>query len=224
MFSNVSPAWRRRLRIIVAAWAVLLVTAAFFGTRATVREQADAAEGREAADAAVGVAASALAGDAFEFHVGPPAALTCSLTPVRDGVEYTRTFLIVTDEPEVAFAQAGAALADHFGTERPESDGHWRHTSAAFVNVRLDVDTEAPAVRGAFTTGCRPSGAAFGAVVPSERPGWITLAEAHPGLEAAGARIEAYGRIECARGGTVETWWWDAGADEPIPSTRDECR
>jgi hypothetical protein len=46
MFSNVSPAWRRRLRVIVVAWALLLVAAAFLGRQATVREQSDAAEGR----------------------------------------------------------------------------------------------------------------------------------------------------------------------------------
>ncbi|WP_100448928.1 hypothetical protein [Glycomyces xiaoerkulensis] len=225
VFSNLSPAWRRRLRAIVVAWAVLLVAAAFFASGATVREQADAAEGRTAADAAVGVAASALAGSAFPFSVGPAAATACDLTPVRGGVNFQRHFEVATDEPEAAFEQASAALAGHFGVDRPGRSGHWRFTGGDFLTVSLHVDREgaSPGLRGSVSTGCRPEGAAVGSVTPAERPDWVALAESRPGRDVAGARIRGYGRVECARGGAVETWWWDVGGDELLASTEDRC-
>lgn len=226
VFAELSPAWRRRLVVLVAVWAVALVASAFLGHRATVREQADAAEGRRDADAAVGVAASALAGGAFEFAVGPGLGQECEITPVRDGVEYLRTFEVYTDEPELAFRQAAADLADHLGVEGPTSAEHWRRTaSGSFLTVGLHVETESPgpSLVGSVSTGCRPAGADFGVLAPAERPDWIDLAEAHPGLDAADATLTAYARIHCAEGGTVETWWWSTKDDQRVPQITASC-
>ena len=226
MFAELSPVWRRRLVAIVAVWAVVLVAAAFGGRRATVHEQADADEGRRAADAAVGVAASALSGSAFEFAVGPGFGQRCAITPVREGVEYVRTFEVYTDEPELAFRQAAADLADHLGVEGPDSAAHWRRTAkGSFLTVGLHVESgaEGPSLVGSVSTGCRPSGADFGAISPSERPGWIDLAAAHPGLDAADAVLTAYARIDCAEGGAAETWWWSASDDRRIPLITASC-
>jgi hypothetical protein len=228
MFSNVSPAWRRRLRVIVVAWALLLVAAAFLGRQATVREQSDAAEGRASVDATVGVAASALAGSAFKVAVGPPEVTACDITPVRQGVEYRRTFAVDAEEPELAFRQVVEALAPELGFDPPGAGGSgWRATSADFVTARLTVEEgggDGPGLTGSVSTGCRAAGADVGAFMPGERPGWITLAKARPGLAAEGAVPVAYGRIECARGGDVETWWWDLGDDRLVSSTADRCR
>ncbi len=226
VFAELSPVWRRRLVVIVAVWAVALVAAAFLGNRATVREQADAAEGRAGADAAVGVAASALAGSAFEFAVGPGVAQECEITPVRDGVEYLRTFEVYTDEPELAFRQAAADLADHLGVEGPVSAEHWRRTaSGSFLTVGLHIETESegPSLIGRVSTGCRPAGADFGVLSPAERPDWIDLAAAHPGLDAADAALTAYARIDCAEGGSAETWWWSTTDDRRIPQITASC-
>lgn len=213
MFAELSPVWRKRLVLIVAVWAAVLVAAAFLGRQATVAEQADAAEGRRGADEAVGVAASALAGSAFHFAVGPAVELECEITPVRDGVDYIRTFEVDTDEPELAFQQAAAALADHLDVEGPTSAEHWRRTaSGTFLTVALHVDTESdgPPLQGSVSTGCRPKGADFGTLTPPERA-------AKPGS------LAAYARIECANGGFVETWWWSPDGDRLLPQTTADC-
>lgn len=225
MFSNLSHRWRTRVRIIVVAWVLVLVVAAFVGTAATVREQAGAEEGREKADELVGVVASALAGDAFEFAVGPPMALDCDITPVREGVDYQRTFKIYTDEPDLAFAQAAARLAAHEGTDGPlVGTEHWGFSTDDFLSVQLDLSTnlpDGPQVYGSVSTGCRPGGAEVGAVMPAERPDTAEALADQAEVDDFSEAI-AYGRVECARGGEVETWWW-VDRDRRVPHTVDGC-
>ena len=196
MFSNVSALWRRRLRIAVVVWAVLLVAAAFAGSRATVREQVDAAEARAVMDAVVGQAAAEFTGAAV-LAVGPLAWESCQVTPVREGLSLERTL-------QVSGATVGhvEALAERFAlrasTEGPDG-ASWAGTTGDFIELRVNAPSADPAggrwsepVAVQAVTGCRP----LEAPVPSFAP--------DPPV---GATADwSYGSVDCPGGATLSSW------------------
>lgn len=196
MFSNVSARWRRRLRVAVVVWAVLLVAVAFAGSRATVREQVDAAGARELLDAAIGEAAGVFTGAAV-LAVGPLSWESCDVTPVRAGLSLERTL------------QVSGATVDHVEelSERfalrvltNEPDGaSWSGTTGDFIGVRVTAPAgDPPSGRWAepvevqAVSGCRPLEAPVGSFAPDPP---------------AGATADwAYGSVDCPGGETLASW------------------
>lgn len=196
MFSNVSARWRRRLRVAVVVWAVLLVVLAFAGSRATVREQVPAAEAREVMDAVVGEAASAFTGAAV-LSVGPLGWEACEVTPARSGLALTRTLQV-----SGATVVQVEALVERFAL-RPLTSGpdgvSWSGESAGYVNVRVTATSAEPAagrwvdpVAVQASTGCRPLDGPVGVFVP--RPPF--------GAEASWE----YGSVPCPDGKSLSSW------------------
>lgn len=196
MFSNVSARWRRRLRIAVVVWAVLLVAAAFAGSRATVREQVDAAGARTVMDAVVGEAAADFSGAAV-LAVGPLTQEACDVTPVRAGLSLERTLQI-----SGATVEQVDALAERFALSALTSgpDGaSWSGTTADFIGVRINAPVADPPggrwsepVAVQMITGCRPLEAPVGSFTPD------------PPAEATEAW--AYGSVACPGGETLSSW------------------
>ncbi|MEU5871876.1 hypothetical protein AB0A73_09985 [Glycomyces sp. NPDC047369] len=195
MFSNVSARWRRRLRAAVAVWALLLLVAAFAGTRATVREQVDAAGARAAMDAVLGEAAASVTGAAVAA-VGPLGVEDCDVTPVRPGASLSRTLQIsgaTVDQVE--------AIADRFSLE-PSADSAaavWFGDADGYISLRVTAEVAAPPggrwsepVTVQAATGCRPLDRGVAAFTPdppaSATPEW------------------AYGAVPCPDGGELSSW------------------
>ncbi|MFG3342468.1 hypothetical protein [Glycomyces sp. NPDC048151] len=196
MFSNLSARWRRRLRVAVVVWAVLLVAVAFAGSRATVREQVDAVGARAVLDGVVGEAASVFTGAAV-LAVGPLTWEECEVTPVRPGLSLERTLQV--SGATVADVEA---LAERFGL-RVLADGpdgaSWSGETADFVGVRVTAPAADPPggrwaepVAVQAVSGCRPSEAPVGAFAP-EPPAEATA-------------DWAYGSVGCPGGETLSSW------------------
>lgn len=196
MFSNLSARWRRRLRVVVVAWAVLLVAVAFAGSRATVREQVDAAGARELLDAVVGEAAAGFTGAAV-LAVGPLTWEACEVTPVRAGLSLERTLQV-----SGATLEDVVALADRFSLRvlTSEADGaSWSGETADFIDVRVTAPAADPPggrwaepVAVQAISGCRPLEAPVGSLAPD------------PPAGATGAWT--YGSVDCPGGGTLSSW------------------
>ncbi|MDN3243370.1 hypothetical protein [Glycomyces tritici] len=196
MFSNLSERWRRRLRIAVVVWAVLLVAVAFAGSRATVREQVDAAGARELLDAAVGEAAAVFTGAAV-LAVGPLTWEACDVTPVRQGLSLERTLQV-----SGATVEHVEALAARFALRSLTSDpdgASWSGTTQDFIGVRVNApaadppgDRWAEPVAVQAISGCRPLEAPLGSFTPE------------PPAEATDAWD--YGSIDCPGGETLTSW------------------
>lgn len=196
MFSNLSARWRRRLRVAVVVWAVLLVAVAFAGSRATVREQIDAAGARVLLDAAVGAAAAAFTGAAV-LAVGPLTWEECDVTPVRRGLSLERTLQV-----SGATVEHVEALSQRFALRSltSEPDGaSWSGTTEDFIGVRVTAPAADPPggrwaepVAVQAISGCRPLEAPVGSFTP-EPP-----AEAQAGW--------VYGSVACSGGGTLASW------------------
>jgi hypothetical protein len=195
VFSNVSARWRRRLRVAVAVWAVLLLAAAFAGSRATVREQVGAADARAAMDAVLGEAAAAVTGAAV-LAAGPLESEPCEVTPVRAGLSASRTLQIsgaTVDQVE--------SLADRFDL-RPSANVEaavWSGDTDGFISLRITAEQPDPAggrwsepVILHAVTGCRPLEAGVAAFEPG------------PPAEATGAW--RYGAVPCPGGETLSSW------------------
>ncbi|WP_335991959.1 hypothetical protein [Glycomyces sp. MUSA5-2] len=204
MFSNVSARWRRRLRVAVVVWALLLFAAAFAGTRATVREQVDAAQARAVMDAALGEAAASVTGAAV-LAAGPLGVEDCEVTPVRPGASLSRTLQIsgaTVDQVE--------ALADRFGLE-PSSDSDaavWFGDADGYISLRVTAEVPDPPggrwsepVTVQATTGCRPLDGGVAAYAPDPPAG------ATPEWE--------YGAVPCPGGGELASWT-EAVEAEPL--------
>ncbi|WP_026923410.1 hypothetical protein [Glycomyces arizonensis] len=211
MFANVSPLWRKRLRLIVAAWALLLLVGAFIGSGASVREQVDAAEARVDMDALIGEAAAALTGSS-PLAVGPLEAAECTVTPVRVGLSLSRTLQIAE-----ASVWSLETLVDRFGLRNDPDSPVWGATTADYIGLRLTVP-EAEPVGGKYaeplefraSTGCRPVGEAVGAFAPTAaaapETGW------------------RYGAVDCLGGGRLESWTEPVDAAPfAVRSTSEAC-
>lgn len=187
MFSNVPPVWRPRLRVIVAAWAALLVAAVFLASGASVREQVDAAEARRDMDALIGEAAAVLTGSS-PLAVGPLEADECDVTPARPGLSLSRTL-------QISQAPVGTleTLVDRFGLE---GGGPVRNaTTADYIGLRLAVPEEGPAgdryeepLEFRAMTGCRPVEEPVASFAPLSDADW------------------RYGAVDCLGGGRLESW------------------
>jgi hypothetical protein len=195
VFSNVSARWRRRLRVAVVAWAVLLLAAAFAGSRATVREQVGAADARAAMDAVLGEAAAAVTGAAV-LAAGPLESEPCEVTPVRAGVSASRTLQVsgaTVDQVE--------SLADRFGL-RPSANVEaavWSGDTDGFISLRITAEQPDPAggrwsepVILHAVTGCRPLEAGVASFEP-DPPAGATAAW-------------RYGAVPCPGGETLSSW------------------
>jgi hypothetical protein len=196
VFSNVSARWRRRLRAAVAVWAVLLVALAFAASRATVREQVDAAASREAMDAVLGEAAGSLTGAAV-LAAGPLHAEPCDVTPVRPGLMLERTLQV----SGATKAQVDA-LVERFAmrvlTEGAE-EASWSGEAEGYIGLRVNASGSDPAggrwsepVAVQAVTGCRPLDGAVASFTPEPPP------EAEAAWE--------FGSFDCPGGGTLESW------------------
>lgn len=196
MFSTLSARWRRRLRVAVVVWAVLLVALAFAGSRATVREQIPAAEARIAMDALVGEAAALFTGAAV-LAVGPLGWEPCDVTPARPGLSLSRTLQV-----SGATLSQVEVLVEAFGLRSLTSgpDGAtWSGGSAGYLNLRVTTTSaEPPGGRWAdpvavhASTGCRPLDAPVGAFAPTPPFG-------------AEASWE-YGSVPCPEGKALSSW------------------
>lgn len=196
MFSNVSARWRRRLRVAVVVWAVVLVAVAFAASRTTVREQVDAAEARTVMDAVVGEAAALFTG-ASVLAAGPLHWEACDVTPVRPGLALERTIQV-----SGARASEVEALADRFAlsvlTDTPEG-ASWSGTTGDFIGLRVTAPAGDPPggrwsepVEVQAVTGCRPLDEPVGAFAPS------------PPAEATAEW--AYGSVPCPGGESLASW------------------
>ena len=196
MFSNVSARWRRRLRVAVVVWAVLLVAVAFAASRATVREHVDAAGSRAVMDAAIGEAAALFTG-ASVLAVGPLTREDCDVTPVRPGLTLERTLQVsgaTVDQVE--------ELADRFALSVVSAtpDGtSWSGTTADFIGLRITAPAADPAggrwsepIEVQAVTGCRPLEEPVGTFTP-----------APPAGATAGW---AYGSVPCPGGEILASW------------------
>jgi hypothetical protein len=196
VFSNLSARWRRRLRVAVVLWAVLLLALAFAGSRATVREQVDASGARGLLDAAIGEAAAAFTGAAV-LAVGPLTWDECKVTPVREGLSLERTLQI-----SGATVDHVASLTDRFSLRSltNEPDGaSWSGTTADFIGIRVTAPAADPPggrwaepVSVQAVSGCRPLEAPIGSFTPAPP------AEATADWD--------YGSIACPGGGTLTSW------------------
>ena len=196
MFSNVSARSRRRLHVAVALWAVLLVVLAFAGSRATVREQVDAAAARAAMDAVLGEAAGSLTGAAV-LAAGPLHVESCDVTPVRPGLSLERTLQV-----SGATVEQIEALVDTFSmqllTESAE-EASWAGDAEGYISVRINAPGADPAggrwsepVAVQAVTGCRPLDEPVAVYLPD------------PPAEAAGSW--EFGAIDCPGGEAVSSW------------------
>ncbi|HLU29999.1 MAG TPA: hypothetical protein VKZ65_16330 [Glycomyces sp.] len=187
MFVNVSPTRRGRLRLLVAAWALLLVAASLFASGASVREQVDAVEAREDLDAVLGEAAGYLTGGAHVLTAGPLEVSACELTPVRAGVVLIRRLMVEGGEAPLE------GLAARLGLQRdPDvAEAVWSGTTADFVGLRL-AETGSGVVELRATTGCRPGGDRLGLVRPATPEG--------------GSGSWSFGSLACPGGGRLESW------------------
>ncbi|MCD0442269.1 hypothetical protein LO763_01340 [Glycomyces sp. A-F 0318] len=196
MFSNVSARWRRRLRVAVAVWAVLLVAAAFAASQATVREQIEAAEARAVMDAVLGEAAGSLTGAAV-LAAGPLHAEACEVTPARPGLSLERTLQV-----SGATADQVDALVERFSlqlmTEGAE-EASWSGETEDYIRVRINAPGTDP-VGGRWSepvavqavTGCRPLGAPVASFAPEPPP------EAEASWE--------FGALDCPGGEALSSW------------------
>lgn len=187
VFVNVSPAWRGRLRLLVAGWALLLVAAALFASGASVREQVDAAEAREDLDTVLGEAAGYLTGGAHVLTAGPLEVAACDVTPVRPGVVLIRRLMVEGGEVPLD------GLAARLGLERDRDvdAAVWGGTTADFIGLRL-AETESGVAELRASTGCRPGGDRLGVVRPATPEG--------------GEASWSFGSVECPGGGRLESW------------------
>jgi hypothetical protein len=196
VFSNVSARWRRRLRAAVAVWALLLVAVAFAGSRATVREQVDAAGARAAMDAVLGEAAGSLTGAAV-LAAGPLHAEPCEVTPVRPGLLLERTLQV-----SGATVEQIEALVDRFSLRlmtEGAAEASWSGETEGYVEVRVNAAGSDPAggrwsepVAVQAVTGCRPLEAPVGSFAPDPPP------------EATGAW--EFGSVDCPGGEVLSSW------------------
>lgn len=196
MFSNVSARWRRRLRVAVAVWAVLLVAVAFAASRATVREQVGAAEARAVMDAVLGEAAGSLTGSAV-LAAGPLHAEACEVTPVRPGLSLERTLQV-----SGATADQVDALVERFSlrlTTEGAEEASWSGEAEGYIGVRVNAPGLDPAggrwsepVAVQAVTGCRPLDAPVASFAPE------------PPAEAAGSW--EFGSVGCPGGEALSSW------------------
>jgi hypothetical protein len=196
VFSNVSARWRRRLRVAVVVWAVLLVAVAFAASRTTVREQVDASESRAVMDAALGEAAALFTGAAV-LAAGPLGWEECDVTPVRRGLSLQRSLQI-----SGATAEQVEALADRFAlrVQTESADGaSWSGTTGDFIGLRVVAPVADPPggrwsepVEVQAVTGCRPIEEPVGSFAP------VPPAEASAGW--------AYGAVPCPGGEALASW------------------
>lgn len=188
MFANVSPKWRKRLRVIVVAWALVLVAAAFMSSGVSVREQVGAHDAREDMDAALGEAALYLTGEVYFLSAGPLEVSSCDITPLRPGVALARTLMVERSREDTL-----EGLADRFDLHRaPDAElPTWGGFAGDYVELRLtEVDTGISQLRA--STGCRPVDEPLGVVRPA------------PPAEAEASWN--FGAVDCPGGGTLESW------------------
>ncbi|THV41463.1 hypothetical protein [Glycomyces buryatensis] len=200
MFSNVSPRWRTRLRLLVVAWALVLVAAAFFSSRSTVSEQIDAARAATDLGEFLGSAAADIP-DSAVIAVGPLRIESCDVNPVRPGASLSQT---------LQFTGATVAdldtLADRLDL-RPAPDTSvaiWNGSTSDYLNVRVTATTPDPAgglhtdpVELQVTTGCRPG----------PEPAAFTPAPPEGADES-----WQYGALTCPNGTVLASW------TEPVES------
>lgn len=165
---------RHKVAAGVAAWALLIAVFALFTPSVTVREQTRPADALPRLDAAVGDAAGLLTGKPYGYSLTPLTSEgACDITPVRSGVEYSRTVTVYTGKKDARAAvdELYKGLKKRYGleptsfSERPAFSG----TSADYVDFELRQDRELVVWRA--TTGCRPAADAVGELAPAFAPG-----------------------------------------------------
>lgn len=155
---NLSPP--RRLVLLVAVWAVLLVALAFLWPQGdpTVREQVPVGDSRPEIAVAVEAAVTAASGyDDAVFTVGAfEKEADCSLTPVRPGVAYEQIVRLYA-RPENARSVL-SRMYDALHTDYDlvgNGDGAYLGYSGPFVTAELALADDG-AVTWRLDTGCRP--------------------------------------------------------------------
>lgn len=205
------PPWKAPRLLIVAtcAWIlVLLVGAVFyaFHGRSTVREQSTIAGAQPVVSRAVVDVVTAAGSGPVLAMTAFQQARTCSITPVRAGVDYQRTLVFyVADGTEAALLTTiGAGLpASYRATTGPGAIAYLYADAGDFVAV-VGAMTAPGRVVVRFGTGCRPAGHGIAVPMTSVAPSLpvidvLTALKARPS-----ATTET--RLDCGRGrGTLRT-------------------
>ncbi|TWJ10843.1 hypothetical protein LX16_4267 [Stackebrandtia albiflava] len=197
---------RRKLAVVVTAWAVLLAVLAFLSPSVTVREQTTVAEVLDTLDAAMGDAAVALAGGDFGYRVsGLTSTGGCDITPLRGGDRYLRETEVFAADTGAAVTSLFEALREPYRLELVSADGMPpRYTGVVPGYVELELRTEPDRVVWVADTGCRAPGDEVGSL----RTGFEPPAEAAAGLTALGVESPVW-RLASAycggAGGTVRS-------------------
>lgn len=164
-------AWlkRRKLGVVVTAWGLLVAILAFSASSVTVREQLDIGDALPRLSQAVGDVAGLMSGQEPSFAVEPLVRDDeCDITPVRSGVEYSRSLKIYAGEnsaPQVA-KNLRDRLADRYDLRvAPSVDGALRYTATLPNFVDYELSAFNGVVEWVASTGCRPVGSEAGTVV-----------------------------------------------------------
>lgn len=155
---NLSP--RRRLVLLVAVWAALLVALAFVWPdgEPTVREQVPVGDSRAEIAAAVEAAVTAASGyDDAVFTVGAfEKEADCSLTPVRAGIAYEQVVRLYARPENARSVLTRMYDALHTAYDLVgNGDGAYLGYTGPFVTAELSLADDG-AVTWRLDTGCRP--------------------------------------------------------------------
>src|SRR4051812_20862245 len=161
------PRRRRWPLVLVAAWIVALAVLAFWSVRhspPTVPDQRTIAQALPVLQRASGTMAAAASGPDRVTVLGP-LRLTpgCRITPIRHGVEGTRTVTVYVQAggAKAALAAIKAALPRDWKARTAASNGGRILGLEADAGGYVAVDSRTPATAQSFTieasTGCRPA-------------------------------------------------------------------
>ncbi|WP_025618590.1 hypothetical protein [Salinispora cortesiana] len=170
-----SRPWARRLLIAgTAAWAVLLAGLAWWSARTdepTVREQRTTEQAAPVVNAAVGQLVAALDGTAWAMTPSR-VELGCRVTPVSTGAEVTRGIdvLVVAGGERDLLSRVADELPGRWraGVGDAAEGPLLRADAGEFVLVEGE-STSPGRVRFEVLTGCRPTDAAIGDLLPGKR-------------------------------------------------------
>ncbi|MGH8791444.1 MAG: hypothetical protein ACRDXX_02195 [Stackebrandtia sp.] len=167
--------WRsRKAAVWIGLWALAVVVLAFLApSAATVREQTEAPDAIGDLDAAVGDAAGLLTGKPYAYAVGQLRSEgECDITPVRDGVEYSRSVTVYAEEADVPVVveELAEGLQDRYDLTSAWSGDRARYTGEISSYVLLELLSGENTVTWTARTGCRPAGGAVAQLLPDYQP------------------------------------------------------